>query len=255
MNSSNPIFLQINTVVLHRIIEGQVAQFEDVMYDAFKSIFDIHNIKLMNIDSALMHKRKDNIVCLTFDDGFSSDWEIVFSMLIKHGASATFFVVTDWLGKPGYLTKDQVREMYINGMQIGSHSHTHQDFRKLDTKAVAYELIYSKQILEDVIENEISTFSFPFGYTSPNLVKMVLQAGYKYCCTSQHGILKKTDIVIPRNSINSTMSEDDIRKIIEAGFLTRFNWVIEDSVKSYIKKYFGNYYLIIREMIIGKGNG
>ena len=179
MSFTNKNGFQMNTLVMHRILDDSIMQFEDINSYIFKSIFEIPCIKLLSIDSALEYSGKGNVVCLTFDDGFSSDWEIVFPVLQEHGASATFYVVTDWIGKSGYLTKSQIREMKDAGMQIGSHSHTHPDFRILDSDNIRHELTYSRQTLEDIVGGDITTFSFPFGYETTALAHKVFKMGYR----------------------------------------------------------------------------
>lgn len=244
---------RINALVLHRICEGPVELFEDVSLGVFDSLFDsTQNIEYLGIDAAYGVNNPGNIVCLTFDDGYSSDWEIVFPRLVEHGAGATFFIVTDWIGREGYLTRTQIREMSAAGMQIGSHSQSHANFLDLDTDTITSELAGSRQTLEDITGTEITTFSFPFGYETPALIEGVLRNGYRYCCTSRHGIATRHARVIPRNSINSSMSCLDVHNTVTASISTRARWKVEDVGKSMLKKHFASIYPRIRAVITRK---
>lgn len=244
---------RINALVLHRICEGPVELFEDVSLDVFKSLLDdTHDIEHLTIDAAYETNAPDNIVCLTFDDGYSSDWEIVFPSLVEHGVCATFFIVTDWIGRKGYLSRAQIREMNAAGMQIGSHSRSHSNFLDLEADVIISELTGSRQTLEDITGTEITTFSFPFGYETPALANSVFTSGYRYCCTSRHGIATRHTSIIPRNSINSAMSCLDVHNTVTASLSTRARWKVEDVGKSLLKKHFASLYPTIRAAITRK---
>jgi peptidoglycan/xylan/chitin deacetylase (PgdA/CDA1 family) len=50
-------------------------------------------------------------ICITFDDGKASDYDIAFPVLMGLGMTGTFFVVTQRVGQPGYVTWAQLKEM------------------------------------------------------------------------------------------------------------------------------------------------
>lgn len=237
--------INIVPLVLHKVVVDGISDFEDIKVEIFKSIFNLKDVCFRSLETAFFENKK-HVVCLTFDDGYSSDWEIVFPALQEHSASATFFIVTDWVGNNGYLTRSQIKKMSDSGMQIGSHTHTHPNLLTLDSGNIKDEIIYSRLFLEDLIGKEVDSFSFPFGFESPELIHEVFQEGYKYCCTSRHGIVTSPMSIFPRNSINSTMDIEKISSIIKANHSTRVLWKIEDMSKLIIKKYFGSFYFKIR---------
>ncbi len=122
---------RVNSLVLHRIVSHASEYFEDVGFDTLKHLLSMRNVRFLNLDAAMSEREGGNIVCLTFDDGHSSDWDFAFPILHEMGAKATFFVVTDWIGKPGFLSVEQIRELRKNGMQIGSHSCSHPNLLEL----------------------------------------------------------------------------------------------------------------------------
>ena len=61
-----------------------------------------------------------------------------------------------------YCTSSQIKELYNNGFEIGSHSHTHPDFSKLNINEISDEIQTSSDFLSNIIDNDIS-FSYPFG--------------------------------------------------------------------------------------------
>ena len=62
---------------------------------------------------------------LTFDDGGQSFYTLVADRLEAIGCRAHCFVATDYLDRPGFLTRRQVRELHARGHTIGSHSASH----------------------------------------------------------------------------------------------------------------------------------
>lgn len=104
----------------------------------------------------------DKFVCLTFDDGYKSQLEIA-KILHRKKIKGNFFIITDNIGKKGYLDKEDLIFMKELGMEIGSHSHSHKDMRILSEKDFESELKKSKRILEDLLKQKVNSFSFPGG--------------------------------------------------------------------------------------------
>src|SRR5882762_8421109 len=50
-------------------------------------------------------------VFLTFDDGGVSAYDCVAGMLEAYGWRGHFFIATDWIGRPGFLNKAQIRDL------------------------------------------------------------------------------------------------------------------------------------------------
>jgi len=71
---------------------------------------------------------------LSFDDGQADNYTAAFPLLKKYKTAATFFVVSDLVGKPGYVTWDQLREMADAGMAIESHTATHASLTSVSSE-------------------------------------------------------------------------------------------------------------------------
>jgi len=73
---------------------------------------------------------------------------------------------------------------------IGSHTHTHANLAILSDNDCKKELLYSKKILENILNKEIAHFAFPYGskkdagFRESNFVK---DAGYQTAVTTQLG--------------------------------------------------------------------
>lgn len=239
-----------NAIVLHRVVAGSPVDFIDIGLTTLRDMLSMKEYNFTSIEGLLnANVSLKPSICLTFDDGFSSDYNFVFPELEKVGATATFFIVTDFLDTPNYLTRKQVKYLSDEGMQIGSHSKSHPNFLMLSPDKRLEELCKSKEILEDIIGKPISTFSFPYGFFDDECSRAVFLAGYSIYCTSQHGLSFKEDTLVRRNSINSQTSIKRISKIFNAGFAQRVVWFFEDRVKIILKRYFPNIYIIIRNLV------
>ncbi|MDB4619130.1 polysaccharide deacetylase family protein [bacterium] len=246
MRTSN----KFNTIVLHRVIDGKAIDFIDIDLKSLKYIISKSEYNFLSIEKAIAdkHHERPNI-CLTFDDGFSSDYNLVLPELKKIDATATFFIVTDLLDTPGYLETGQVKSLSESGMQIGSHSKSHSNFLELNAGERMEELRNSKVILEKIIGKEVTTFSFPFGFCDDTCFEAVFDAKYSICCTSKHGLSSISSSIVPRNSINNHTSLSRIDKIFSAGLTQRNLWKLEDTIKENMKKFLPGPYAVIRRLI------
>lgn len=128
------------------------------------------------------------IVCITFDDGCASDLHVAAPLLVENNFNATFYVTVDHLGKDGYLTRTELRELSDLGFEIGSHSLTHRHLNDLGAQEIKSELAESKRALEEVTGKSVDHFSCPGGRVNAIVTEMALAAGYKSVATSQLGI-------------------------------------------------------------------
>lgn len=126
--------------------------------------------------------KTQGIVSLTFDDGYACHHEIVEPLLGKYGYLGTFYVTTSQIDQPHYLTSIQVVELSQKGHEIASHCVNHVNLKKLSRKQLEFELVESKRILEQLIQQPVSNFAFPFGIYNPLIMYRVKQH-YRLCRT------------------------------------------------------------------------
>lgn len=234
----NHLYKYTIPLVLHRVVEGEITCHEDVNIQVFNFIVETIKNSIRNDNKAYSLLAKKCF--LTFDDGYSSDYEIVFPMLKDAGLKAVFFIVTNFIGSPGYLTWQQIKEMQKYGMDFGSHSLSHKSLTTLTDNEVLTELTLSRELIEQKTGARCIYFSFPFGSYNNKLLHMAQECGYESCFLSDHGVVKPPQKVVPRNSINGTMNEAKIKKIMNASFITRIQWIAEDMGKYTLRKLLGD---------------
>jgi peptidoglycan/xylan/chitin deacetylase (PgdA/CDA1 family) len=124
-------------------------------------------------------------VFLTFDDGgASSPW--IADELERYGWRGHFFIVSDWVGRPEFVTAAQVRELALRGHIMGSHSKTHPvPISKLADADLEREWNESTQSLSDLIGRAVTVASVPGGFYSQAVGRSAIAAGIQYLFTSE----------------------------------------------------------------------
>ena len=114
-------------IVLHRVVDSVCVDFEDITVNTLKIIFSKNPNSYITIeDSTDIFIDSDKFLYMvTFDDGYVSDYTIVFPLMESLGIRATFFINTSNIGKPGFLNWSMVTEMQKKGNVFGSHGHNH----------------------------------------------------------------------------------------------------------------------------------
>jgi peptidoglycan/xylan/chitin deacetylase (PgdA/CDA1 family) len=121
---------------------------------------------------------------LSFDDAGSSA-PVAASLLEARGWRGHFFVPTAWVGRPGFLGPEGVRELAGRGHAVGSHSHTHPRYMaRLTPAEIADEWRKSRAILGELLGEAPATASVPGGSVSPEVLAGAAKAGYSLVMTS-----------------------------------------------------------------------
>jgi len=124
-------------------------------------------------------------VAITFDDGSESDLLSAAPVLREFGFSATFYVTSSWLGKSGYLSPAQLRELRALGFEVGCHSMTHAYLTDLDENGLQSEIVQAKSQLQRVIGSTVEHFSCPGGRFDRRVARVASLAGYRTVSTSE----------------------------------------------------------------------
>jgi peptidoglycan/xylan/chitin deacetylase (PgdA/CDA1 family) len=123
-------------------------------------------------------------IAITFDDGCETDLISAAPVLQELGFGATFFVVTGWIGKPGFLSKSQLRELARSGFEIGCHSRTHAYLSDLDDAGLQIEIGQAKVELEQMLGLPVEHFSCPGGRYDSRVSLTAMSSGYRTVSTS-----------------------------------------------------------------------
>jgi peptidoglycan/xylan/chitin deacetylase (PgdA/CDA1 family) len=136
-------------------------------------------------DAVAAGNDRTDVVALTFDDGCESDLAVAAPRLADRGWTATFYVTVAHVGRPGFLSRTQLRQLADLGFQVGSHAFTHTYLTSLDAQNLRTELSDSRRWLEDVTGREVRHFSCPGGRWSPLVAECAAACGYASVAVSR----------------------------------------------------------------------
>lgn len=151
-------------------------------------------------DPRLLHSGRH--VAVTFDDGHGSNVAAV-DHLAGLGVRPTSFIVRDWaitsrgaLGG-GYMDARTLRGLF-DRCAIGSHGATHTGLTKLSDADLANELTSSREFLEDVTGQRVTTMSLPGGAGGGRELVASEAAGYEMVGNSVPDINRTPSISVAR---------------------------------------------------------
>lgn len=118
-------------------------------------------------------------VIITLDDGRDSQYTYALPILKKYGYKATFFIFTNAIGRRGYLTWDQLKELRDAGMAIEAHTRLHPFLTRIvDDVTLRDEIIGSKKSIEEQLGIVVHYFAYPFGMYDNRVANEVKDAGF-----------------------------------------------------------------------------
>jgi peptidoglycan/xylan/chitin deacetylase (PgdA/CDA1 family) len=167
----------------------------------------------------------ERTVVLTFDDGHASHFEVAAPLLLRYRFTGTFFVTTGLIGKPGYLTWDQLRKLVFLGMEIGSHGATHRPLTALSSREVLNEMVSSKDLLAKRLGVPVQAMAAPGGFWNRAVASASQQAGYEAVWVSTIGTNGKetNPLALRRVVVRQPFSAEGIVSMVE-GWQPSFWW-------------------------------
>lgn len=153
----------------------------------------------------LFLKTSGDWTVITFDDGLISDFEIAYPLLQGKGLAATFFVTATNIGRRGYCSVQQLREMAAGGMEIGSHGLTHSYLVTMDRGQARREIVESKDRLEQAIGRPVSSFAPVGGHFDGPMLQDASVAGYRCFAGMIPGVtrIKRSGFLMRRNHLQA----------------------------------------------------
>lgn len=128
-------------------------------------------------------------VILSFDDGYADFYTAALPTLRTHDFKAVAYIVSGFVGQPGYMTAVQVAEADRQGVEIGSHTVSHANLSRLSAAAASVEVTASKQALEGLVGHPVVSFCYPSGRFTSSVAAAVEAAGYHDATTTMFGFV------------------------------------------------------------------
>jgi len=230
----------ILSLMYHRFNENKYPS-TNIQMDVFKKqIKIIKNLKYKfydpkHLDNKFNTPKKEKEILITIDDAFSSFYEFAWPFLKQEKIPFILFVSTKYIGRNGYMTWDQIKELEIeNTAYIGNHSHAHDYLVNLKNEDFIIDIDTSSSIFKEKLGYNPIFFSYPFGEYSSD-IKEYISKNFKLSFGQHSGVIdvNKDRYELPRFPINE-----------KYGDLKRFEFLINLNPLQYKALYPEEKYLI-----------
>ena len=169
--------------------------------------YDFYDPKLfLNEFNKSKNKKK---ILLTIDDGFKSFYNEAWPYLKKNKIPFILFVSTEPVGKNGYMTWDEIKEIEKSKIgYIGHHSHTHEYLIDMTEREFINDIEVASKIFDEKLGFVPAIFSYPFGEYSLYM-KDYISKNFKTAFGQHSGVIdiNKDKFELPRFPINEKYGE------------------------------------------------
>ena len=198
----------------HRFNESKYPS-TNIQMDIFKQQIEIiedSNYKFNNpseFEKMFSTPKIKKEILITIDDAFLSFYQEAWPFLKKNKIPFILFVSTEPVGKRGYMTWSQIREVESEDFAfIGHHSHTHDYLINETNDQFISDIEKANKIFLKELGYIPNLFSYPFGEYS-KFMRNYVSENFKFAFGQHSGVidLNKDKFELPRFPINEKYGE------------------------------------------------
>lgn len=203
---------EIPVIMYHRVIrdksEGGVhgiyvteSQFEKHLKYLKQKGFETITFKdLLNNKYKDRFNREKKQIILTFDDGYTDNYNYAFPLLKKYGFKCVIYLLSHlnynkWdvevkenpEHKFDLMDMSMIKEMEEYGIEFGGHTKTHSKLATLPIEIAQEEILTSKKVLEEKLGHALISFAYPYGNLNEDVKKIVKNSGYNFAVATDSG--------------------------------------------------------------------
>jgi peptidoglycan/xylan/chitin deacetylase (PgdA/CDA1 family) len=129
---------------------------------------------------------------ITYDDTDEEQFSVAKPEMDKYGFKGVYFIMTISIGRPNYMSKEQIKQLSDEGHVIASHTWDHSRVDRYTNEHAIEEggkkkvvndwdqqLVKTKTKLEGIIGKPVDYFAYPFGIWSKAGIPEIEKRGYK----------------------------------------------------------------------------
>lgn len=147
-----------------------------------------HDFRTVRLDGSTASSPIDKNMVISFDDGDATNGGIALPLLVERGMVAEFFITSDFIGRPGMVSEDDVRALAAAGMGVQAHGRSHRFLEDLDPEELEAELLDGKRRLEGITGQPVTALALPGGRGGERERATALRLGYRHVLTSIPGV-------------------------------------------------------------------
>jgi peptidoglycan/xylan/chitin deacetylase (PgdA/CDA1 family) len=199
---------------------------------------------------------RNNVACITFDDGYEDNLTLAAPILADLRVPATTFITSGLMSRDPkviesfrtltnydttYLSASQAAELSRAGFEIGAHTHTHANLARLNEQQTRQEVTRCKAMIEDAIGRPVRSFAYPFGkkniHFTTKTTAVVRESNFTGAAAIAFRSVTASESIrvfqIPRFFINRSDTEESFVQKVRGDF----DWLgsIQESTPMWIK--------------------
>ncbi len=177
-------------------------------------IFDLHMKEIQDLNYNFYNpkflveefekSKSEKKILITIDDGFKSFYKEAWPYLKKNKIPFILFISTEPIGKYGYMTWEEIKEVEsFDFAFIGHHSHTHEYLIDMSNDDFIMDIETASKIFQENLGYIPEIFSYPFGEYS-EFMKNYISKNFKIAFGQHSGVIdnNKNRFELPRFPIN-----------------------------------------------------
>ena len=135
---------------------------------------------VVRLDETLTANSRARGVAITFDDGWRDNLTVALPLLEKFRLPITLFVAAGFVGRDGYLSAEELREISRHPLvTIGAHGLWHRHFTRLSPEDARMELRESRSRLKKITGRKIDLMAWPYGDCNAEVERLSEACGYR----------------------------------------------------------------------------
>lgn len=172
-------------------------------------------LSMRDLTPYLRGEKSGKVFGITFDDGFRNVLTNALPVLCALDFTSTNYLVVNQLGGGNVwdtdnnvpfsplMSKEEAKHWSESGQEVGSHTLDHVHLPEIVDEHAFRQISQSREMLSELIKQEVTAFCYPYGQFSPEHVQMVAQAGYQNATSTQRGLVGQQDgyFCLPRVGI------------------------------------------------------
>ncbi len=167
------------------------------------------------------------LVSITDDDGFASLYANGLPVLQKYGLPSTAYMISGYIGAPGYMTSTQLLALKASGVEIGSHSVDHADLSTLTAAGQTTELKNSQTTLQNLLGSPVTSYAAPYGAYNQQIVTKAQQyyTSYRGVQSGYNARNNFDPMNLRVQNITSTTTTADVQRWLQQAAQTN-TWLV-----------------------------
>ena len=217
--------LMLCGVLLHNNRKSKILYYHDIhnrtsytsMSTSF-AIFQSHIETIKKLGYTVVPKINcvNNQVTIMFDDGFRGIYDCR-EYFYTNNICPTVFLAVSLIGKPGYLTVDEIIELQNHGFNFQSHGWRHEDMTSLSDDQLQLELVEARKKLSELLGKSVDEICLPIGYFSDRLLEKLSKEGYREIYSSIPGDYADLVYGMRRRNLVQSSSPYQVSMILKGG--------------------------------------